>query len=426
MDNYKHFYHPKSLENYNFYERICSYRTEKLEISPEELKKIKQTPKSQVKIKKTEENVQKTKIIIDTDIGTDLDDALALLYALNLPQAEILGVTTNYGPSKLRSSIVKFILNAHYRLHPEYSIIPVVAGASCQIGTHRPVFIHGNEGKPFFNNDEMTEFLDYDLWNTWNQTDAADFLISSILQFPNEIKIVSIGIPTNIALALKRNPEISNLIKEIVVMGGGNYMTSPNCDNHFFKYDLDSKSWNNPKKVDPPFGLPKPDQVIDWITKGNIIHLYPNHNLSGDTMASKCLFSFINIQIKIIPHDITRQFWLEGVSIDFLRSNKESLSINDFSTTDNPHGIVGWLMCEWFKRRYGQNGQCPHDPLTIHEALFGGNDSPIFYVNGTYIVHEWAAYSTFIPNENGKHLLGIQVENSEFFLKFLETTLMKK
>ena len=44
-----------------------------------------------------------TPYIIDTDIGTDFDDTLALYYALNLENLEILGITTNYGPISLSS-----------------------------------------------------------------------------------------------------------------------------------------------------------------------------------------------------------------------------------------------------------------------------------------------------------------------------------
>ena len=45
----------------------------------------------------------KTKIIIDTDIGDDLDDAFALGLALNSPEVDIVGITTAWGDTKLRA-----------------------------------------------------------------------------------------------------------------------------------------------------------------------------------------------------------------------------------------------------------------------------------------------------------------------------------
>ena len=53
----------------------------------------------------------KHKIIIDTDIGTYYDDALAVLYACRAPELELLGVTTVYGDTDLRSKIARKILN---------------------------------------------------------------------------------------------------------------------------------------------------------------------------------------------------------------------------------------------------------------------------------------------------------------------------
>ena len=49
------------------------------------------------------------KVIIDTDIGTDIDDALALLSALNMPSAdlELVGIVTNYYPTKLRARVAQ-------------------------------------------------------------------------------------------------------------------------------------------------------------------------------------------------------------------------------------------------------------------------------------------------------------------------------
>ena len=44
------------------------------------------------------------KILLDTDIGSDIDDAVALAYLLMQPEAELLGMTTVSGQSRLRAA----------------------------------------------------------------------------------------------------------------------------------------------------------------------------------------------------------------------------------------------------------------------------------------------------------------------------------
>src|SRR5262249_26844102 len=50
------------------------------------------------------------KIILDTDIGDDIDDAFALGLALNSPEVKILGITTAWGDTKLRATLVDRLL----------------------------------------------------------------------------------------------------------------------------------------------------------------------------------------------------------------------------------------------------------------------------------------------------------------------------
>ena len=80
-------------------------------------------------------------------------------------------------------------------------------------------------------------------------------------------------------------------------------------------------------------------------------------------------------------------------------------------------------MAQWFSIR-GQNGQCPHDPLTINEAIYGGDDSPIIYAPGIVVIHEWAAFATFIPRKDGPHYLGVEVKKNNNFLTKLEKTII--
>ena len=56
--------------------------------------------------------MDKIKIILDTDIGTDLDDALALAYLLMKPECELMGITTVTGEAKTRAKLASVICKA--------------------------------------------------------------------------------------------------------------------------------------------------------------------------------------------------------------------------------------------------------------------------------------------------------------------------
>ena len=384
------------LTDYKHFGRKVSYYTEKKEVSDEEKKRISEIIPEKVELitfPEIKTNNAKIKVIIDTDLGTDWDDAMALMYALNIPQLEILGITTNYGIPKLRADIIQKILNAYEKQNPQKEKIKVIPGASRPLGTHRELIIFGHEGAPFFDLSELKKSLKMDYIMNQEQENASKFIVDQVKKYPKEIKIISIGIPTNIGLALKNSPEIIPLIKEIVIMGCGSALP----DNKKIDYD-----------------------PLEEIKNGKIISLYPNHNLSGDSLASKILFDS-NIPTKIVSHTVSSQFWCKGPVIKFFRekANEEK----DIKNPETPEGAVGLLMEQWFgiRRRIGQ---CPHDPLTINEAVYGGEDSPIIYAPGYVVIHEWAAFGTFIPRNDGPHYLGVDVKKDNNFLSKLEKTII--
>src|ERR1700693_6349982 len=63
------------------------------------------------------------KIIIDTDIGDDVDDAFALALAVRSPELQVLGVTTTFGGTEARAKIADRFLGEVGRAE-----IPVLAG----------------------------------------------------------------------------------------------------------------------------------------------------------------------------------------------------------------------------------------------------------------------------------------------------------
>jgi purine nucleosidase len=141
------------------------------------------------------------KLIFDTDIGDDIDDALALSYAVKSGRFDILGVTTVYKNVAMRAKLATRLLESLGRRD-----IPVMAGA----------------GKPLLNRVNLEEVpcqCDQDDESArYADTHAVDFIVKAVNENPG-CTILTIGAMTNAALALKRDPSIAGKCR-LVMMGG--------------------------------------------------------------------------------------------------------------------------------------------------------------------------------------------------------------
>ncbi len=146
-------------------------------------------------------------IILDTDIGSDVDDALALALLLSHPDVELVGVSTVYGDVACRARIAQKLLRLAGR--PD---VPVFPGAGQPLSLDRSVWWGGHEGEGILEGDEWHEPV--------RGTHAVDWLVDTIMARPGEITLVTIGPMTNIALALRREPQLARAVKAVVSMGG--------------------------------------------------------------------------------------------------------------------------------------------------------------------------------------------------------------
>src|SRR5678815_3812201 len=80
-------------------------------------------------------------VLLDTDIGTDVDDILALVLLARAPELRLVGVTTVYGDTTLRARMVRQVLD-----QMQLPDIPIGIGATETL-TRRPVFWAGHEGE---------------------------------------------------------------------------------------------------------------------------------------------------------------------------------------------------------------------------------------------------------------------------------------
>ena len=152
----------------------------------------------------------KKKIIIDSDPG--FDDVVAIFMAYTHPDIELLGITTIFGNSTTHHTTN----NALY-LEDTFSLnCDVVKGAEQPLQKPAPPIFYELNGNQGLGNVELSDVTG----NGLHESSADQYMIDMIKAYPNEITIVAIGPLTNLALALKKAPEIAGLVKEVVVMGG--------------------------------------------------------------------------------------------------------------------------------------------------------------------------------------------------------------
>ncbi len=137
-------------------------------------------------------------IILDTDIGTDIDDAFALALVLRSQELDLIGVTTVSGDTPARAAIAAKMLSIS-----GHENVPVFAGPP---------------GKPL--PCAQCRWAEGFRWPELDHEGAVAFLEDQFNRRPGELTLVTIGPLTNVAALLKRDPAVAKKIKQIVMMGG--------------------------------------------------------------------------------------------------------------------------------------------------------------------------------------------------------------
>lgn len=143
------------------------------------------------------------KIIFDTDIGSDIDDAFALSYLLNQPQCQLMGITTVSGEADKRADLCQLFVDLSQK--------PV----SVYEGVSRP--IHFDELQPVCPQARVLNEFQPSRHAPYGE--ALNFMRRTILEHPHEITILSVAPFTNIGLLLASDPKLAPLIKRLIIMG---------------------------------------------------------------------------------------------------------------------------------------------------------------------------------------------------------------
>ena len=242
------------------------------------------------------------KIILDSDTGTgtigeEIDDGLALLLALLSPELDLIGVTEVHGNVNVDQGVANALRILELVGKDD---VPVYKGASRPL-IHKWIRPEGIK-EPYGGFSKLKP----------SSTSATDFIIEKIMENPGQITLICVGPLTNIAMAVRKEPQIAQNVKELIIMGGA---------------------------IDRPGNIASTAEFNFWV----------------DPEAAKIVFHS-NIQnITLVPLDVTTKTLLTKQRLRELKSNP----------------VTEWLKVTvppWIDR-IKEEGCHLHDPLAVAVAI---------------------------------------------------------
>ncbi|MDN4525783.1 nucleoside hydrolase [Fictibacillus fluitans] len=229
------------------------------------------------------------------DVDTGIDDALAIAYAVNSPELNLLGITTGFGnvsaDEATRNTLQVLQLLGR-------SEIPVVMGADKpfrrETTRHRAYDVHGKDGLGNIGlPDPMTAVT---------EIHASDYIISMVKEHPHEVTLVTVGTQTNMALAIEKDPSIIGLVKEVIIMGGavtvpGN--VTPYAEANFY---ADAEAADFVLRSGLPITLVGLDVTMQTVLKrGTLLDWRCGGSEIGTAFADMCCF-YMDFYEQVNPH----------------------------------------------------------------------------------------------------------------------------
>ncbi len=144
------------------------------------------------------------KVIYDTDIGSDIDDAIALAYLLAHPDCELLGITTVSGEVEKRAQMASALCKVAGKQVPIYP------------GVEQPFLVAQKQPTC----PQAAALTRWEHEQAFPKGEAIAFLRRTIRANPGEVTLLATGPMTNIGLLFALDPEIPRLLRGLVMMVG--------------------------------------------------------------------------------------------------------------------------------------------------------------------------------------------------------------
>lgn len=287
---------------------------------------------------------RQVKILFDTDIGSDIDDAVCLAYLLANPQCELLGITTVTGEAVKRAQLA--------------SVLCMAAGLEVPIypGAEKPLLVAQRQPEA----PQAKQLPNWKHQTNFPKNDAVAFMRRTIRDHPHEIILLPVGPLTNVALLFATDPEIPSLLKGLVTMCGKftnypspwgptewNAIVDPHATAVVFRsrppfhqsvgLDVTLQVKMTPDMVREKFeGIPLLESVYDfsqiWFEQRELLHFH-------DPLAAVTIFN-----------DAICQFELGSVNVAL--ENKNILGQTLYSPGSGPHQIAIQVDPEAFFQEY--------------------------------------------------------------------------
>ncbi|RJX40224.1 nucleoside hydrolase [Paenibacillus pinisoli] len=151
------------------------------------------------------------RILLDVDTG--VDDALAIAYAVRSSDLDVIGITTCFGNVPVDRA-TRNTLHVLERLGA--TEIPVAMGEAA------PLFHPSKEAYPaqFHGENGLGDLAFPDPAGKPVSTSAAAFMVDQIRRYPKQVTLICVGPLTNLAAAILQAPEITTLVRQVIIMGG--------------------------------------------------------------------------------------------------------------------------------------------------------------------------------------------------------------
>jgi purine nucleosidase len=271
--------------------------------------------------------MDKAKVLVDTDIGTDADDAVCLAYLLLNPACEVAAVTTVGRDAPDRARIVE-VLCRHFG-RPD---VPIASGLDTPLFANRYWWHHR------LNQLHVAER--YGPTRTYARGRALDLMRRTIREHAGRIVLLALGPLSNMALLAAGDPDTAGMLREIVSIGGRfdcppdapqtdcNIMLDPTAAGAVFQRNVaphrqvavDTTAGDasfTSKEVDDCFASEHLRPVLEcirgWRPKGSgQVSLHDPFAAAVMLQPDLCAYERGRIGVKLYDYDLARGFRLEG------------------------------------------------------------------------------------------------------------------